>query len=147
MLTIQQQALGIQHNLIPAGSQGRCNFTSSLESSEFQEALVLAKSFSDKKCRFGLSLGFDNDGLLLLDCLVNEERRTESGLLGNLLKVVNANYRIELAVWHTCLASTAWVNSGEKATCVMETSSSVNPKRAARLIRLSRTSRETYEER
>jgi hypothetical protein len=67
-------------------------------------------------------------------------------LLGNLLNMVNADFRIEFAAWYTCLASTAWVNSGEKATWVMETSSSVNPKRAARLIRFSRTSLETYEE-
>ena len=147
MLTIQQQALGVQHDLVPASSQGGCNFPSSLEPSKFQETFVLAKSFSDEKCRLGFSLGFDDDGLLLLYRLVNKERCTESSLLGNLSKMVNANFKIRLGVCHTCLASTAWVNSGEKATWVMETSSSVNPKRAARLIRLSRTSRETYRER
>ena len=44
----------------------------------------------------------------------------------------------------TCFASTAWVNSGEKATCVIETSSSTMLKRSARRVRFSRTSLDTY---
>src|ERR1700760_4946371 len=43
----------------------------------------------------------------------------------------------------TCLASTACVNSGENATCVIETSSMTRPNRAARLTRFSRTSLDT----
>ncbi len=43
----------------------------------------------------------------------------------------------------TCFASTACVNSGEKATCVIETSSRTMLKRIARLIRFSRTSLDT----
>lgn len=44
----------------------------------------------------------------------------------------------------TCLASTAWVNSGEKATCVIETSSSTILKRSARRVKFSLTSLDTY---
>ena len=43
----------------------------------------------------------------------------------------------------TCFASTAWVNSGEKATCVIETSSRTRLKRSARRVRFSRTSLDT----
>ena len=44
----------------------------------------------------------------------------------------------------TCFASTACVNSGEKATCVIETSSNTRLNRSARRVRFSRTSRDTY---
>ena len=43
----------------------------------------------------------------------------------------------------TCFASTAWVNSGEKATCVIETSSSTILKRSARRVKFSRTNLDT----
>lgn len=43
----------------------------------------------------------------------------------------------------TCLASTACVNSGEKATCVMDTSSNTRLKILARAVKFSRTSLET----
>lgn len=46
----------------------------------------------------------------------------------------------------TCFASTAWVNSGENATCVIETSSRTTLNRNALLVKFSRTSRETYED-
>ena len=58
-----------------------------------------------------------------------------STTLGRIQKVENEQL--------TCFASTAWVNSGEKATCVIETSSSTILKRSARRVRFSRTSLDT----
>ena len=91
--------------------------------------------------------------LLLLNRLVDEERRTERGLLRDLRKGEDV-MRMRSAVPspargaqkrgpRTCFASTACVNSGEKATCVIETSSSTRLKRNARRVRFSRTSRDT----
>lgn len=46
-------------------------------------------------------------------------------------------------VRHTCFASTACVNSGEKATCVIDTSSRTILKRLARIVKFSLTRRDT----
>lgn len=58
---------------------------SSLESSKREETLVGLDGVSDELCRLCLSLRADDDRLLLLDGLVDEEGRSLSGLLGDLL--------------------------------------------------------------
>lgn len=58
---------------------------SSLESSKREESLVGLDGVSDELCRLCLSLRSDDDRLLLLNGLVDEEGRSLSGLLGDLL--------------------------------------------------------------
>lgn len=89
----------------------------------------------------------DKDGtthLLLLDGLVDQEGCTEGSLLRNLRRREVGSRVSGLGRARTCFASTAWVNSGEKATWVIETSSRTMLKRSARRVRFSRTSLETY---
>ena len=81
--------------------------------------------------------------LFFLDSLVHQKRSAECSLLGHLWNVRLA-FLLCLCISQTCLASTACVNSGEKATCVMETSSSTILNLKARCVRFSRTSRDTF---
>lgn len=84
-LTIKQQALSIKHNLVPTLAQCRRNLPSRLQPSQLQETLVAPDCLSDKLSGPSLSLCSDDDGLLLLDRLVDQERRSLSDLLGDLL--------------------------------------------------------------
>lgn len=86
----------------------------------------------------------DTTHLLLLDGLVDQEGCTEGSLLRNLRRREVGSRVSGLGRARTCFASTAWVNSGEKATWVIETSSRTMLKRRARRVRFSRTSLETY---
>jgi len=84
--------------------------------------------------------------LFFLDGLIDKERGPERRLLRHL-----DIHCQEMGGWtnerrRTCFASTAWVNSGENATCVMETSSRTRLNRNALLVKFSRTSRETYDD-
>jgi len=84
--------------------------------------------------------------LFFLDSLIDKERGPER----RLLRYLDIHCQ-DLDGWmykarRTCFASTAWVNSGENATCVMETSSRTRLNRNALLVKFSRTSRETYDD-
>jgi len=81
--------------------------------------------------------------LLLLNSLIYEECSSKCGLLRNLGNILRSVSIDGVTRVRTCFASTACVNSGEKATCVIETSSKTRLNRRARLVRFSRTSRET----
>jgi hypothetical protein len=81
--------------------------------------------------------------LLLLNSLIHKECSSKSGLLRNLGNILRHVSIDEMTRARTCFASTACVNSGEKATWVIDTSSKTRLNRSARLVRFSRTSRET----
>lgn len=63
-LTVQQQSVGIQDNLVPARPQHTGDIPGSLELSEFEETLVGLDGVADQLGRSSFSLSSDDDGLL-----------------------------------------------------------------------------------
>ena len=63
-LTVQQQRVGIEDDLVSAGTQHAGDIPRSLELSQFQETLVGLDGVADQFGRSGLSLSSDDDGLL-----------------------------------------------------------------------------------
>lgn len=85
LLTIQQQALGVQHDLVSTLRQRRRDLSRCLQFSQLQETLVTPDRLTNQLCAPSFTLRPDNDTLLLLDRLVDQERRPLRNLLCDLL--------------------------------------------------------------
>lgn len=84
-LTIQQKTFGIQHQPVPTGAQRSRDIPSRLQPPELQESLIRPDCLSDQLGTPSFSLGSDDNTLLFLDSLIDEESRTLSNLLSDLL--------------------------------------------------------------
>ena len=84
--TVKQQALRIQHQLIPTIAHHARDLPRGLQPPQLQEPLILSDGFTDQFSRFGFTLSSDDDGLLLLDGLVDEVGGFLGRLLGDLLR-------------------------------------------------------------
>ena len=85
--TVEQERVGVEHELVARVCDERRNLPRRLELAELQEALVLLDGLSDELGGAGLSLGLDDDALLLLERLVDEVRRALGRLLRDLLRL------------------------------------------------------------
>lgn len=63
-LTVQQQSVGIQDDLVPTRAQHASDIPSRLQLSELQETLVGLDGVADQFSRSGFSLSSDDNGLL-----------------------------------------------------------------------------------
>ena len=105
LLTVQQQALRIEHQTISRSRKKVCNVAGSFESAQLKETLVRPERLSDKFSRSCFSLGSHDNGLkewkgdqsgvflkreerlahlFFLNGLINEERGPECRLLRHL---------------------------------------------------------------
>ena len=84
--TIKQQALGIQHQLVPTVAHHARNLPRRLQPPQLQKPFILSDGLTDQFSRFRFTLSSDDDGLLLLDGLVDEVGGFLGRLLGDLLR-------------------------------------------------------------
>lgn len=84
-LTIEQQALCIQHNPIPTLCQSRSNLPRGLKLPQLQESLIRLDSLANQLRTPSFTLSLDDNTLLLLNSLVDQEGSTLSNLLSDLL--------------------------------------------------------------
>jgi hypothetical protein len=84
-LTVQQQSVGIQDNLVPTGAQHAGDIPSRLQLSELQETLVGLDGVADQFGRSGFSLSSDDNGLLQvgggLDIMVKYDNLVRENVL------------------------------------------------------------------
>lgn len=84
-LTIEQQALCIQHDSVPTLCQSPSNLPRGLKLPQLQESLIRLDSLTNQFCTSSFTLSLDDNTLLLLNSLVDQEGSTLSNLLSDLL--------------------------------------------------------------
>lgn len=84
-LTIEQQALCIQHDPVPTLCQSPSNLPRRLKLPQLQKPLIRLDSLTNQFRTSSFTLSLDDNALLLLNSLVDQESSTLSNLLSDLL--------------------------------------------------------------